>query len=183
MILFSSFRKKVLAMFIFVGLVFSIGISSVFANGTPAALTGQEDYSVVHVLSSRSGGIRKYIYQDLTKGIRRFDASLKLGQVFVTFNKASDALFSQYDAVVVHSTRRLDTLDPDIEPFIQKNAKRANLFVVAYLPRNRSNLSSPPRYVDVISSSSKEDPAARLVISQLAPRVYRQFKQPKQTVQ
>ncbi len=180
MTLFSSFRKKALAMFIFVGLVFSIGSASVFADEVPVALSGKEDYSVVHVLSIRSGAIRKYIYTDLIVGIRKLDPLLKLGQIFISYDKVSDKLFSQYDTVVVHSTRRQDTLDPDIEAFLQRNAKRTNLFVVAYLPKNKSNLSSPPKYVDVISSSSKKESAEALVISELAPRVYRQLKQSKE---
>lgn len=143
-----------------------------YTQSSNSKSTADTTYTVAHVLNSKSlRSLQKYIYKDTRIGVRRIDRNLSLEQKFLNFKSLTDDLFKQYDAVVIHSTGKTDTLEKEILSFANKHSKNPKLIVVAYLPRNKSTLTNAPKGIDIVSSASRENPAKKLIINTVSPQL------------
>ncbi len=142
-----------------------------YARGAAEEEKTGETYTVAHVLNSKAKNIQKFIFKDIVLGVKINNYDINIDQKFITYDTVDDSVFTDYHVVVVHSTGTTDTLEPEIIDFVQKHKDNERLIVAAYLPNNKSTLTSPPQGIDIMSSASYEEPAAALLINTVTPAI------------
>ncbi|OQX30006.1 MAG: hypothetical protein B0D92_00675 [Spirochaeta sp. LUC14_002_19_P3] len=157
-------------------LQFTILLSIVMAavSGMAFAADGPAPANVVLVMESTRSKIIKYMYKDLSKGLKKLNVEAKIE--VVPYKDAGKKLFAANDAVIVISERQNNVLNPAILPFIQENVENMKLITVSFLPGRNTALPPAPEGVDVLSSASGKFPAQKFVVNDLAAEVVKRLK-------
>lgn len=112
----------------------------------------------------------KHVYGYLTRGLKKAGISQKVRIDFIATKDAEEDIFDTYAVVVAISEKDTERMSTSLSTFVSSNKDEDNLFVLALLPKKseQSELSEPPKDIDVLSSVSAKSGAAKLVSEDLA---------------
>lgn len=130
------------------------------------------EVSVVFVLNKgERNKITQYLYRDLKQGLMHpydIDATIE----FVNAREANEALFTEYDVVVVVDEMTSFKLFPFVQNFIDDYQEKKNMIVIAFFPNGNSRQSEiNQQSIDILSSASEERTGKVLVNKFLAKRI------------
>lgn len=130
---------------------------------------------IVLLLNSTKSKTARYMYKDLSKGLRRLNVKAKID--IKSYSQIDAEILNRYDAVIAISEKHRETLDPKLLPFLKMHAQNPKLITVSFLPGRTPETLKTPEGIDALSSSSREDPAQNFVKKTLSTKVANLLKE------